>query len=104
MKTYAVQWMGSMPNRVEIAKRVSPLTYVRAGLPPVISIQGDQDPTVPYDHSVRLQDALKKAAVDGELITIPGGKHGGFTRAENQRAYAAIKAFLAKHGLTAALP
>ena len=77
---------------------------VRAGLPPVISIQGDQDPTVPYDHSVRLQDALKKVAVDGELITIPGGKHGGFTRAENQRAYAAIKAFLAKHGLMAALP
>ena len=104
MKTYAVQWMGSMPNRVEIAKRVSPLTYVRAGLPPVISIQGDQDPTVPYDHSVRLQDALKRVAVDGELITIPGGKHGGFTRGENQRAYAAIKAFLAKHGLMAALP
>jgi acetyl esterase/lipase len=103
-KTYAVQWMGSMPNRVEIARRVSPLTYVRAGLPPIISIQGDQDPTVPYAHSVRLQDALKKVAVDGELVTIPGGRHGGFTRAENQRAHAAIKAFLAKHGLIAALP
>jgi acetyl esterase/lipase len=103
-KTYAVQWMGSMPNRVEIARRVSPLTYVRAGLPPIISIQGDQDPTVPYAHSVRLQDALKKVGVDGELVTIPGGKHGGFTRAENQRAHAAIKAFLAKHGLIAALP
>jgi acetyl esterase/lipase len=103
-KTYAVQWMGSMPNRVEIARRVSPLTYVRAGLPPIISIQGDQDPTVPYAHSVRLQDALKKVAVDGELVTIPGGKHGGFTRAENQRAHAAIRAFLAKHGLIAALP
>src|SRR5213593_2738788 len=102
MKTYAVQWMGSMPNRVEIAKRVSPLTYVRAGLPPIISIQGDQDPTVPYDHSVRLQDALKKVAVDGKLITIPGGKHGGFTRAKTQRAHAAIKAFLAKHGLMTA--
>jgi acetyl esterase/lipase len=99
MKTYAVQWMGSMPNRVEIAKRVSPLTYVRAGLPPVISIQGDADPTVPYSHSVRLQEALKKAGVDGQLVTIPGGKHGGFTRAENQEAYTAIKAFLAKHGL-----
>jgi acetyl esterase/lipase len=101
MKTYAVQWLGSMPNRVEIAKRVSPLTYVRAGLPPIISIQGDQDPVVPYSHSVRLQDALKKVAVDGELVTIAGGKHGGFTRAENQRAYDAIKVFLAKHGLTA---
>ena len=102
MRTYAVQWLGSMPNRVEIAKRVSPLTYVRAGLPPVISIQGDQDPVVPYSHSVRLQDALKKVAVDGELITIPGGKHGGFTRAENQRALGAVKAFLAKHGVIAA--
>jgi len=101
MKTYAVQWMGSAPNRVEIARRVSPLTYVRTGLPPVISIQGDQDPVVPYSHSVRLQDALKKVAVDGELVTIPGGKHGGFTRAENLRAYQAIKAFLAKHGLAA---
>jgi acetyl esterase/lipase len=101
MKTYAVQWMGSMPNRVEIAKRVSPLTYVRAGVPPIISIQGDQDPVVPYSHSVRLQDALKKVGVDGALVTIPGGKHGGFTRAENQRAYEAIKAFLAKHGLAA---
>jgi acetyl esterase/lipase len=101
MKTYAVQWMGSLPNRVEIARRVSPLTYVRAGLPPIISIQGDQDPVVPYSHSVRLQDALKKVAVDGELVTIPGGKLGGFTRAENLRAYQAIKAFLAKHGLVA---
>ena len=104
MKTYAVQWLGSVPNRVEIAKRVSPLTYVRAGLPSIISIQGDQDPVVPYSHSVRLQDALKKVAVDGQLVTIAGGKHGGFTRAENQRAYEAIKAFLAKHGLPTAVP
>ena len=98
-KTYAVQWLASLPNRVEIARRVSPLTYVRPGLPPIISIQGDQDPTVPYAHSVRLQDALKKVKVDGELVTIPGGRHGGFTRAENQRAHAAVRAFLARHGL-----
>jgi acetyl esterase/lipase len=102
MKTYAVQWLGSMPDRVEIARRVSPLTYVRAGLPPVISIQGDADPVVPYSHSVRLQEALKKVGVDGQLVTIPKGRHGGFSRAENQMAYAAIRAFLAKHGLPTA--
>jgi acetyl esterase/lipase len=100
MRMYAVQWMGSMPNRVEIAKRVSPLTYVRAGIPPIITIQGDADPVVPYSHSIRLQEALKNAGVDHELVTISGGKHGNFTRAENQRAFAAIEAFLAKHGLT----
>src|SRR5215475_3329935 len=47
-------------------------------------------------------EELKVAGVDGELVTITGGKHGGFTREENQRAYTAIKAFLAKHGLRAA--
>ena len=104
MKTYAVQWLGSRPDRTDVAKRVSPLTYVRAGLPPVISIQGDADPVVPYSHSVRLQEALKKVGVDGELVTIPKGGHGGFSRAENERAYAAIRAFLAKHGLPTATP
>jgi acetyl esterase/lipase len=99
MRAYAVQWLGSAPNRVEIAKRVSPLTYVRAGIPPIISIQGDADPVVPYSHSVRLQQALQKAGIDHELVTIPGGKHGNFTREENQRAYVAIKAFLKKHGM-----
>jgi len=101
IKTYAVQWLGSLPDRMEIAKRVSPLTYVRPGQPPVISIHGDADPTVPYGQSVRLREALMKAGVDVELVTIPGGKHGGFTRAENQRAYTSIRAFLAKHGLLA---
>jgi acetyl esterase/lipase len=103
MRTYAVQWMGSMPNRMEIARWVSPLTYVHPGIPPIITIQGDADPVVPYSHSVRLQEALKNAGVDHELITIPGGKHGNFTRTENQRAFAAIEAFLAKHGLTSAV-
>lgn len=103
-KNYAVQWLGSMPNRLDVAERVSPLTYVRPGLPPIISIQGDADPVVPYSHSVRLQEALKKAGVDGELITIPGGRHGGFSRTENQRAHEAIEAFLAKHGMGAARP
>ena len=31
-KTYAVQWLGSLPNREEVARRVSPMTYVRPGL------------------------------------------------------------------------
>jgi len=104
MRAYAVQWLGSLPNRVEIAKRVSPLTYVRPGIPPIISIQGDADPVVPYTHSVRLQDALAKAGVDHELITIAGGRHGNFTRAENLRAFTAIAAFLSKHGLPASAP
>jgi acetyl esterase/lipase len=100
-KTYAVAWLGSALDREEIAKRVSPLTYVRAGLPPVLSIQGDADPTVPYSHSLRLRDALNKVNVPNELVTIPGGKHGQFTPEERIRIYTAVRAFLQKHGLPA---
>jgi acetyl esterase/lipase len=94
---YTVQWLGNQPNRAEIAKASSPLTYVKAGQPPVISIHGDADPLVPYSHSVRLQDALAKAGVPHELITIPGGGHGVFPPDEWQRAYAAIEKFLSTH-------
>jgi acetyl esterase/lipase len=94
---YTVQWLGNQPNRADVAKAASPLTYVRAGVPPVISIHGDADPLVPYNHSVRLQEALQKAGVPHEFITVPGGGHGGFPPDQWQRAYAAIQAFLAAH-------
>ncbi len=48
-KSYAVAWLGSRPDREEVAKRVSPLTYVRADLPPILTIHGDADPAVPYN-------------------------------------------------------
>jgi acetyl esterase/lipase len=99
MKTYAVSWLGSMTNREEIARRVSPLTYVRPTLPPIITIHGDADPVVPYTHAVRLQDALNKAGVPNQLITIPGGSHGGFSHDQTVRAYTAIREFLNKYNL-----
>jgi len=98
-KTYAVTWMGGMPDRDAIARRVSPLNYVRSGLPPILTIQGDADPTVPYSHGVRLRDALEQAHVPNQLLTIPGGKHGNFTPEERTRIYLTIREFLAKNGI-----
>jgi len=98
-KPYAVQWLASMPDREAIARRVSPLTYAREGLPPILMIQGDADPTVPYQQSLRLRDALTKANVTNQLVTVPGGKHGGFSPAERSMIYVKIREFLAKNGL-----
>jgi acetyl esterase/lipase len=99
MKAYAVAWLGSAPDREQIAKRVSPLTYVRAGAPPVITIHGDADPTVPYTQSVRLHKALADAGVANELVTMPGGKHGFdcCTLAQRTDAYTKIRSFLARN-------
>jgi acetyl esterase/lipase len=98
MKAYAVQWLGSAPDREQIAKRVSPLTYVRAGVPPVLTIHGDADPTVPYTQSVRLHKALTDAGVANELMTMPGGKHGFDCCTLTQRtgAYTKIREFLTR--------
>ena len=98
MKAYAVQWLGSASDREQIARRVSPLTYVRAGLPPVLTIHGDADPTVPYTQSVRLHKALSDAGVANELMTIPGGKHGFdcCTLTQRTSAYAKIREFLTR--------
>jgi dipeptidyl aminopeptidase/acylaminoacyl peptidase len=95
----AITWFGSLPNREEIARRVSPLTYVRTGLPPILTIHGDADRVVPYQHAVRLHEALSKVDVPNRLVTIPGGGHGNFTPEQRTMIYVTIREFLAKNGV-----
>jgi acetyl esterase/lipase len=99
MKSYAVAWLGAMLNREEIARQVSPITHARAGIPPIISVHGDADPTVPYSQKQRLHQTLDRIGVAHELVTVAGGGHGGFTDAEQTKNYAAIRAFLTKHNI-----
>jgi acetyl esterase/lipase len=95
----AVQWFGSLPNRDELARRLSPLTYIRADQPPVMTIHGDADPTVNYQQAVHLHEALTKAAVQNQLLTIPGGHHGNFSPEERVKIDIAIREFLKKNNL-----
>jgi acetyl esterase/lipase len=98
-KHYAIEWFGSMSNRQELARQVSPLNYVRAGGPAVITIHGDQDNIVPYNHAVQLHSALDKAGVPNQLVTIRGGKHGGFSRQDFVNSFATIREFLRKNNV-----
>jgi dipeptidyl aminopeptidase/acylaminoacyl peptidase len=97
MRSYAVQWLGSLPDRHAVADRVSPLTYVRSGIPPVLTIHGDADPTVPYTHAVRLREALDRAGVPNRLHTVPGGGHGNFSVEQYQQVYETVRQFLGEH-------
>jgi len=96
-RPYALTWFGSQPDRRQIAKSVSPLTYVRSGLPPTIMIQGNGDPNVPYDQSVRLRKALEDAHVANQLVTIQANTHGNFSESQMNDAYVQLWAFLAKY-------
>jgi acetyl esterase/lipase len=101
VRTWAVAWLGPMSSREELAKLVSPTTYVKSGMPPLFSVHGDQDPTVPYALKQKFHQTLEKAGVAHELFTVPGGRHGGWNAADNVRLYAAVRAFLTKHGVMA---
>lgn len=98
-RSYAVEWLGSRPDRAEVARRVSPLTYIRKDLPPILTIHGDADPTVPYAQATRLHGALQQAGATSQLHTVPKGLHGNFPRPDQLQAVEAMRAFLAKHGI-----
>jgi len=100
IRSYAVSWFGSQPNQEELARKVSPLTYVRPGVPPVLTVHGDADPLVPYSDAVRLHEALNRAGVKNQLLTIPGGKHGNFPPDQTLKAVETIKTFLTGLGIT----
>jgi acetyl esterase/lipase len=77
---FAVEWLPEQEGRMELAKRLSPITYVRKELPPILTVQGANDRTVPVEQNVKLTDALKAAGADAELILIPGAGHGFTTQ------------------------
>lgn len=84
-RDFAVQWLASQPDAVDLAGKLSPLTYVHKDAPPVLAIHGDADDVVPYDQSVQLIAALKNAGAKADLITVTGGKH-----AFSNQEYAAL--------------
>ena len=98
-KHYAMEWFGSMYNSKELAEQGSPIMYVRPGLPPIITIQGDQDDIAPYSQAVRIHAALDKAGVPNKLVTIHGAKHDGFDREALVNSFMTIRDFLRKNNI-----
>ena len=99
LQTYAVTWVPEQQDRMDLAKKLSPITYVRKGLPPMLSIHGDADEVVPYEQSVRLTKELKTAGDQAELITVPGGQHG-FPPEEMSQLWPQIFKWLKKHKIS----
>jgi acetyl esterase/lipase len=59
-------------------RQASPLSYVRADLPPLLIIHGDEDETVPVAISTAFQAALQAAGASSRLIVYPGAGHSDY--------------------------
>jgi acetyl esterase/lipase len=98
LRKYAVTWIPEQAGRMELAHRVSPMTYVRKDVPAVLTIHGDADPTVPYEHGVKLTKALRDAGADAEMISVRDGRHG-FPKAQLDTLFPQIFEFLRNRGV-----
>jgi len=68
---------GPVEENKEKAKLASPVTHVDKDDPPFLIMHGDKDPLVPVSQSKLLNEKLKTAGVETELVVIEDAGHGG---------------------------
>lgn len=66
-------WEGMILARLA---QLSPIEYVRSGMPPFLLVHGTADALVPYAQSMRMRDRMKAAGADCELFPVQGAGHG----------------------------
>ena len=59
-----------------LVRKVSPVTYIDSGDPPVLTFHGSADPIVPASQARILHEALRKAGVVNRLFIYEGAGHG----------------------------
>lgn len=57
-------------------REASPISHVRAGMPPYLLIHGTKDNKVPFDQSVKFREKMRAAGNACDLIAVDGGGHG----------------------------
>ena len=65
-----------MEEKRELAALASAATYTSKNNPPMLLIQGEEDPDVPVEEMIAFHEALIAAGVDSALKMLPGTGHG----------------------------
>jgi acetyl esterase/lipase len=98
-RDFAIGWIGNAADPAALARRVSPITYVHKGAPPIFTAHGEADPVVPFAQARRLHAALAGAGVANQLFPLAKGGHGQFDGADVLLVNRAVRDFLLKHGV-----
>jgi acetyl esterase/lipase len=99
LRDFAVGWIGDGPQRLELARRLSPINYVTKGAPPIFTAHGDADPVVPFAQAKQLHAALDRVGVPNRLFPLRHGGHGQFDGAEVLTVNRAVRDFLVQRGI-----
>jgi alpha-L-fucosidase 2 len=63
------------PATRALLRDLSPVNFIRPGLPPFVLVHGTADNSVPYAQSLQLRDRLRAARVPVEQITLTNAPH-----------------------------
>ncbi len=74
---------GPVLERIELAKRFNPITWISKDDPPFLIIHGDKDPLVPLSQSEFLAHGLRSAGLPVEMHIEKGGGHVFFNDTVN---------------------
>lgn len=94
-----VKWPSPDAKTLARAKEMSPMTYIRPGLPPTYIVYGDVDRTVDPTQDLQLQKALDAAGVPNGIDAVAGRGHGGFSKEENDESKLRCLMFLKSQGI-----
>lgn len=67
---------GTEKDKPDLYHKASPITYVSKDAPPLLLAHGEEDELVPFDQSVRMADAYRKAGLTVEFIAVKNAGHG----------------------------
>ncbi|MEJ2008517.1 MAG: prolyl oligopeptidase family serine peptidase, partial [Acidobacteriota bacterium] len=81
------------PEAERLAFESSPLAHVKTWRSPVLLIQGDDDPEVPFKEMVHLVEALRKQGVPFQQLVFPNEVHVFLLHSTWLRAFHAASDF-----------
>ena len=83
------------------ATRLEPLTYLRVDQPPILTVHGDADKTVPFAWAVELDEAFGKIGAPHGFLRIPEGVHNisDWNAQQLGLVWAKVRDFLSQYDL-----
>jgi dipeptidyl aminopeptidase/acylaminoacyl peptidase len=99
-QTWAREWVGEG----DALEAISPTMLASRIKVPVLLSAGGSDRVAPFDHSKKMEAALRKAGVPVETLFYPNEGHGYYYEKNRREYYETLLAFLSRHlgGATAA--
>jgi acetyl esterase/lipase len=90
-------FLGGLPlKKPELTAQASPLTFLTADDPPILTFQGTKDELVPTNQAIKLRGAMAKVGVGGRVEILEGAGHG-WSGPEMDRTLAETYAFFDEH-------